>query len=86
MAAGVEFWGAEPMCTGIYIGALSAMAQMAGAVGGMFIAKVVGYVLQSRGSYMVPFLIAGSAYFIALAAIQILAPKLEPAKITETRL
>jgi MFS transporter, ACS family, hexuronate transporter len=59
---------------------------MAGAVGGMFIAKVVGYVLQSTGSYMVPFLIAGSAYFIALAAIQILAPNLEPAKITETRL
>jgi ACS family hexuronate transporter-like MFS transporter len=52
----------------------------------MFIAKLVGYVLQSTGSYMVPFLIAGSAYFIALAAIQILAPNLEPAKITETRL
>jgi MFS transporter, ACS family, hexuronate transporter len=53
---------------------------MAGAVGGMLIAKVVGYVLQSTGSYMVPFLIAGTAYFAAVASIQILAPKLEPAK------
>ena len=68
------------------VGSVVGTGGMAGAVGGMFIAKVVGYVLQSTGSYMIPFLIAGSAYFIALAAIQILAPNLEPAKITETRL
>jgi len=54
---------------------------MAGAVGGMLIAKIVGYVLQWTGSYMVPFLIAGSAYLVALAMIQILAPRLEPARI-----
>jgi MFS transporter, ACS family, aldohexuronate transporter len=54
---------------------------MAGAVGGMLIAKVVGYVLQSTGSYAVPFLIAGSAYLLALACIQILAPRLEPVRI-----
>ena len=29
----IEFWGADPMCTSIYLGALSAMAQMAVAVG-----------------------------------------------------
>ncbi len=54
---------------------------MAGAVGGMLIAKVVGYVLQSTGSYAVPFLIAGSAYLLALASIQILAPRIEPVNI-----
>ena len=54
---------------------------MAGALGGMLIAKVVGYVLQSTGSYMVPFLIAGSAYLVALASIQILTPRIEPVKI-----
>ena len=54
---------------------------MAGAVGGMLIAKVVGYVLQWTGSYMIPFFIAGSAYLVALAMIQILAPSLEPASI-----
>jgi ACS family hexuronate transporter-like MFS transporter len=58
---------------------------MAGAVGGMLIAKVVGYVLQSTGSYMVPFVIAGTAYFVALASIQILAPRLERAKLVPTR-
>ncbi len=54
---------------------------MAGAVGGMLIAKIVGYVLQWTGSYMIPFFIAGSAYLVALAMIQILAPRLEPAEI-----
>ena len=54
---------------------------MAGAIGGMLIAKIVGYALQWTGSYMVPFLIAGSAYLLALAAIQILSPNLDPTTI-----
>ncbi len=54
---------------------------MAGAVGGMLIAKIVGYVLQWTGSYMVPFFIAGSAYLVAVALIHLLAPRLEPARI-----
>jgi ACS family hexuronate transporter-like MFS transporter len=55
---------------------------MAGALGGMLIAKVVGYVLQSTGSYAIPFLMAGSAYLLALGAIQILAPRIEPVNLT----
>jgi MFS transporter, ACS family, hexuronate transporter len=55
---------------------------MAGAVGGMLMAKIVGYVLQWTGSYKIPFLIAGSAYLLALAIIQVLAPRLEPVKIS----
>ena len=51
---------------------------MAGAIGGMLIAKTVGYVLQHTGSYWIPFLIAGSAYLVALAVIQWLVPRLEP--------
>jgi ACS family hexuronate transporter-like MFS transporter len=54
---------------------------MAGAVGGMLMAKIVGYVLQWTGSYRIPFFIAGSAYLVALAIIQLLAPRLDPAKI-----
>jgi ACS family hexuronate transporter-like MFS transporter len=55
---------------------------MAGAIGGMLIAQVVGHALQWTGSYMIPFVMAGSAYLIALFLIHTLAPKLEPAKIT----
>lgn len=56
---------------------------MAGAIGGMLIAEIVGYTLQWTGSYMVPFFMAGSAYLLALACIQLLSPKLEPALIQQ---
>jgi MFS transporter, ACS family, hexuronate transporter len=57
------------------------LAGMAGAVGGMLIAEVVGYILQSTGSYVLPFVIAGAAYLVAVAVIQLLAPRLEPARL-----
>jgi ACS family hexuronate transporter-like MFS transporter len=54
---------------------------MAGAIGGMLIAKFVAHVLQLTGSYAIPFAIASSAYLIALAIIHILTPRLEPVRI-----
>ena len=63
------------------VGSVVGLGGMAGAIGGMLIAKIVGHVLQWTGSYLVPFLIAGSAYLLALAAIQLLVPKLEPANL-----
>jgi ACS family hexuronate transporter-like MFS transporter len=63
------------------IGTVVGIGGMAGAVGGMMIAKVVGYVLQWTGSYYSVFLMAGSAYLLALLVIQILVPKLEPLEI-----
>ncbi|MBV9887237.1 MAG: MFS transporter [Acidobacteria bacterium] len=60
------------------VGSVVGIGGMAGAIGGMLIAKLVGYALQWTGSYMVPFLIAGVAYPIGLAVMQVLAPKLEP--------
>jgi len=64
------------------VGSVVGIGGMAGAIGGMFMAKIVGYVLQWTGSYMIPFFIAGTAYLVALAIIQVLAPRLEPADIT----
>ena len=63
------------------VGSVVGIGGMAGAIGGLFIATVVGHVLQWTGSYRVPFLIAGSAYLLALAIIHALVPRLEPAKI-----
>jgi len=63
------------------VGSVVGIGGMAGAIGGMLIAEVVGHVLQWTGSYMIPFVIAGSAYWIAVAMIHLLAPKLEPARI-----
>jgi ACS family hexuronate transporter-like MFS transporter len=51
---------------------------MAGAVGGMLIANIVGHVLQATGSYLVPFFIAGTAYLIALGVFQLIVPRLQP--------
>jgi ACS family hexuronate transporter-like MFS transporter len=64
------------------VGSVVGIGGMAGAIGGMLMAKIVGYVLQWTGSYMIPFFMAGSAYLLALAIIQILAPRLEPVPIS----
>jgi MFS transporter, ACS family, hexuronate transporter len=63
------------------VGSVVGIGGMAGAVGGMLIAKVIGYTLQWTGSYMLPFVIAAVAYPVALTIIQILTPRLEPARI-----
>src|SRR6184192_104427 len=63
------------------VGSVTGIGGMAGAIGGLFIAAVVGHVLQWTGSYMIPFVIAGSAYLIALGMIQLLSPRLEPARL-----
>src|SRR5262249_28791339 len=52
-----------------------------GAVGGMGIAKLAGIVLQRTGSYLPMFIIAGSAYLVALLVIHLLVPRLERADI-----
>lgn len=51
---------------------------MAGAVGGMLIASVVGRVLQATGSYFIPFVIAGAAYLVALGVMHVIVPRLQP--------
>jgi ACS family hexuronate transporter-like MFS transporter len=52
-----------------------------GTIGGMGISKMVGYILQRTGSYVLIFILAGTAYMVALAFVQMLAPRLERAEI-----
>jgi ACS family hexuronate transporter-like MFS transporter len=63
------------------VGSVVGIGGMAGAIGGMVMAKIVGYVLQWTGSYKIPFLTAGSAYLLALALVHLLSPRLEPARV-----
>ncbi len=63
------------------VGSVIGFGGMAGAVGGMLIAKLTAYILQVTGSYVPVFLIAGSAYLLALAVVHLLAPRLEPAQL-----
>jgi MFS transporter, ACS family, aldohexuronate transporter len=69
------------MFPGKAVASVVGIGGMAGAIGGMLIAKVVGYILQWTGSYAIPFAIAGSAYLIALAVLHLISPKLEPVQL-----
>ena len=57
----------------------------AGAVGGMAMSYFTGAQLQATGSYASIFMIAGSAYLIALLCVHLLAPRLEPARLEAER-
>jgi ACS family hexuronate transporter-like MFS transporter len=63
------------------VGSVVGIGGMFGAIGGMVIAPLVGYILQTTGSYLPIFTIAASAYLVALLIIHLLAPRLEPVKI-----
>ncbi len=63
------------------VGSVVGIGGTAGAIGGMLIAKFVGYVLDLTGSYALIFALAGGAYLVALAALHIISPRLHPAEI-----
>jgi MFS transporter, ACS family, hexuronate transporter len=63
------------------VGTVVGFGGMAGAIGGMLIAKVTGYILEASGSYVPVFIIAGMAYLTALAIIHLLVPTVEQAKV-----
>ncbi|GAC1612250.1 MAG: MFS transporter [Novosphingobium sp.] len=59
------------------VGSVVGIGGMIGAIGGMGMAQFTGYVLDSTHSYATLFAICASAYFVALAAIHLLSPRLE---------
>jgi ACS family hexuronate transporter-like MFS transporter len=63
------------------VGSVIGLGGFAGAVGGMLIAKFTGYVLDATGSYVPIFVVAGSAYLVALLVVHLLVPRMEPARV-----
>ena len=63
------------------VGSVVGLGGFAGAVGGMLIATFTGFLLQTTGSYVPVFIVAGSAYLLALTIVHVLAPRLEPARM-----
>jgi len=63
------------------VATIAGMGGAAGAVGGILIAQATGWTLELTGSYWPIVIYAGLAYLIALGAIQLLVPKMEPARI-----
>ena len=66
------------------VGAIIGIGGTIGAVGGMFMAKFTGWVLDATGSYMPMFVIAGSSYLLALLVIHLLVPRMEEARLGES--
>jgi ACS family hexuronate transporter-like MFS transporter len=60
------------------VGSVVGIGGFGGAVGGMVIATFTGLVLQFTGSYVPMFVMAGSAYLVALLIIHVLVPRLGP--------
>ena len=52
-----------------------------GTLGGMGVAKIVGFVLQKTGSYVPVFMMAALAYLTALCFVQLLAPRLDRVEV-----
>jgi len=66
------------------VGSVVGIGGMAGALGGATMAVATGYILQSTGeNYSIVFMIAGTAYLVALAIIHLLAPQLAPVEDVE---
>src|SRR5580765_2418281 len=63
------------------VGSVVGFGGMTGSVGGMILQASVGYIVTATGSYYTVFVIAASAYLLALLIMHLLAPKLEPVEI-----
>jgi MFS transporter, ACS family, aldohexuronate transporter len=63
------------------VGSVVGIGGMIGAIGGMAMAKYAGWVLDQIGTYTPIFVVAASAYLLALAAVHLLTPRMEPVKL-----
>jgi ACS family hexuronate transporter-like MFS transporter len=63
------------------VGSVIGIGGTVGAVGGMIFTLYTGQILDKIGSYTPIFIVAGSAYFVALGIVHLLSPRLERARI-----
>jgi ACS family hexuronate transporter-like MFS transporter len=63
------------------VGSVVGVGGAFGAIGGMVMSKYAGWVLDRIGTYTPIFIVAGSAYLIALLVIHMLSPRLAPARM-----
>ncbi|HEY2783315.1 MAG TPA: MFS transporter [Steroidobacteraceae bacterium] len=61
------------------VGSVIGIGGTVGAIGGMIFSLYTGYILDKFGSYTPIFVVAGSAYFVALGLVHLLSPRLNSA-------
>jgi len=68
------------------VGSVVGFGGFAGAMGGFLMNLGAGWFRENQGSYVSMFTIAGVAYVIAVTAIHLLAPRLEPVRLSSAPL
>lgn len=87
-AAGHQGWAANmfTLCSDIYpknaVGSIVGLIGFAGALGGAISATLIGFLLETTGSYFLIFLIASGVYLINWLVIKILIKEIKPIEIT----
>jgi ACS family hexuronate transporter-like MFS transporter len=65
------------------VGSVVGLGGMLGAVGGMCIAKAAGHILEwTNKNYLILFVLAGSAYLLALLIFHLLAPRMDKVEVS----
>jgi ACS family hexuronate transporter-like MFS transporter len=67
------------------VGSVVGFGGFAGAMGGFLMNLGAGWFRENQGNYATMFMIAGVAYLVAIAAMHLLAPRLEPARLSGER-
>jgi ACS family hexuronate transporter-like MFS transporter len=86
-AAGHQGWSANlfTLASDLFpkaaVGSVTGIGGMAGALAGAGFQLATGYIVRLANSYVPLFIVAGLAYLTALLVIQLLSPKLAPAKL-----
>jgi ACS family hexuronate transporter-like MFS transporter len=66
------------------VGSVIGFVGMCGAIAGMLVAKITGYVLEMTGSYTLVFTMSALAYLLTLLVVHLIVPGLEPVRLDET--
>ena len=64
------------------VGSVVGFGGFAGAMGGFLMNLGAGWFRENQGTYVSMFMIAGVTYLVAIAAIHLLAPRLEPVRLS----
>ena len=63
------------------VGSVIGIAGMAGAIGGVVMAEVTGFLLETTGSYLLIFSVFSFMYLIAWTTLKIGIPKIQPIEL-----
>ena len=64
-------------------GSVVGLGGLAGAIGGMLMAKFAGIILETVGSFQTIFIVASCAYLLALLVLHLIVPRYAPVTLSQ---